>query len=460
MPDTGKNAAAIHELLTAGLGGHISRREMLKRATGLGLSAPMIGLLLRSAPVAAQATPSASPAAALPPTDTSLTGNLEIFSWWTSGGEAAALEELFKAYNTSFPNVKITNSAIAGGGGNAAQAVLQTRLAGNNPPDSWQSHIGHELFDGYVAAGYCAPMTSIYQSQGWNDVVPQGLIEQVTKDNDQYAVPVGVHRGNDLWYNKKVLSDAGIKIGDTLSMDDFLSALETLKGKGVVGLGLGDKDPFVDAQTFENSLLGSIGSDNYQKLQTGDLSFDDKSVKDAMTTFGKLLGYINDDHSALTWDGATAKLMEGSVAFNTMGDWAWGEFVKKNLTEEIGWVNYPGTDGSFILVVDCFTLPKGAPHQANAEGWLKVIGSRGAQEAFNPVKGSIPPRTDIDKSKFSVYHQWSIDSFAKDTLLPSMAHGEATTPQFKSTLYDAATAFVTDKDVDTFSSTLASAAQS
>jgi hypothetical protein len=50
MPDTRKNAETINELLAAGLGGHISRREMLKRATGLGLSAPMIWLLLRAAP--------------------------------------------------------------------------------------------------------------------------------------------------------------------------------------------------------------------------------------------------------------------------------------------------------------------------------------------------------------------------------------------------------------------------
>ncbi|HET8521937.1 MAG TPA: hypothetical protein VFL82_01815 [Thermomicrobiales bacterium] len=80
MPDTRKTADTVHELLTAGLGGHISRREMLKRATGLGLSAPMIGLLLRSAPISAKSTPASSPAATHPPTDTSPTGDVEIFS--------------------------------------------------------------------------------------------------------------------------------------------------------------------------------------------------------------------------------------------------------------------------------------------------------------------------------------------------------------------------------------------
>jgi hypothetical protein len=33
--------------------------------------------------------------------------------------------------------------------------------------------------------------------------VPQGLIDQVSKGGEVYAVLVGVHRGNVLWYNKR-----------------------------------------------------------------------------------------------------------------------------------------------------------------------------------------------------------------------------------------------------------------
>ena len=67
---------------------------------------------------------------------------LEVFSWWTSGGEAAALDALFGVYKKANPGVEIINATVAGGGGSAARAVLQTRLAGGNPPDTWQSHPG------------------------------------------------------------------------------------------------------------------------------------------------------------------------------------------------------------------------------------------------------------------------------------------------------------------------------
>ena len=65
---------------------------------------------------------------------------LEVFSWWTSGGEAVALDALFKVYKQKNPDVEVSNAAITGGGGSAARPVLQTRLAAGNPPDTWQTH--------------------------------------------------------------------------------------------------------------------------------------------------------------------------------------------------------------------------------------------------------------------------------------------------------------------------------
>ncbi len=433
------------QVIAQHMSGPVSRRALLQRAAALGLGASVAGLASRTAPVTAQGTPAAA-------------GSLEVFSWWTSPGEAPALQALFDAFLAAYPGVEIINAAVAGGGGGAAQAVLQTRLQGNNPPDSWQTHIGHELFDQYVTPGYCEPITDLYQSEGWTQVVPAGLVEQVTKDGQQYAVAVGVHRGNGFWYNKQVLSDAGVEVGETLSVDQFMQAAETLKGKGVTPLALGSKDAFVAAQTFENTLLGVVGPENYTKLFAGELAWDDESVKEAMRITAQMFDMINPDHSALTWDEAVDLVIQGKAAFNSMGDWAYGEFVAKNVVENIGWVSHPGTAGSFVLVVDCFTLAKGAPNAENARNWLKVIGTKEAQEAFNPLKGSIPARTDIDKTKFSAYHQWSINSFANDKLVASVAHGEAASPQFKQALYDAAAAFLVDKDVDTFASTLVDAA--
>jgi glucose/mannose transport system substrate-binding protein len=394
---------------------------------------------------------------------------LEIFSWWTSGGEAAGLDALFNVYKKQNAGVEIVNAAVAGGGGSAARPVLQTRLAGANPPDTWQSHPGHELLDQYVSPGYCEPVTDLYKTAGWDTAFPKELVVNLmTKDRKIYAVLAGIHRGNVLWYNVKLLEKNGIKVGDQMTFDQFFAACDKLKAAGIPALGVGDSGIWTSAQLFENTLLGVIGPKGWMDLFGGvnqkddrSMQWDDPKVKEAMKIFARMQDYMNPDHAALSWDQAIKELTEGKVAFSSMGDWADGEFLKSNLKEkeDFGWVSHPGTGGSFIIVADGFTLAKGAPHKEAAIAWLKCIGSKEAQEAFNPLKGSIPARTDVDRSKFDGYHQWSMDSFSKDKLLPSCVHGEAAPAGFQQALNDAVTAFVVDKNVDNFANTLVQAAR-
>src|SRR5215467_3142407 len=113
---------------------------------------------------------------------------LEVFSYWTSGGEAAALQALFDAYKKVQPKTEIVNSVVAGGAGTNAFAVLQTRLQGHNPPDTWQTHLGLELQDYYIAPGYAVPINDLYKSEGWDKVLPKSLMTLLThKDGNIYA---------------------------------------------------------------------------------------------------------------------------------------------------------------------------------------------------------------------------------------------------------------------------------
>jgi glucose/mannose transport system substrate-binding protein len=386
---------------------------------------------------------------------------LEVFSWWTSGGEAAALDALFNTYRKQYPGIGIINATVAGGGGSGARPVLQTRLAVNNPPDTWQSHPGWELLGQYVKQGYCEPVTELYESDGWDKAFPKALVSMVSQDGRAYAVLTGVHHGNVLWYNKKMLQQHGITIGNSLSFDEFFAICDKLKAEGIPAIGVGDSGIWASSQLFENTLLGVVGPQGWTDLFTGRMKWDDPKVKQAMQDFAKMQNYLNPDHADLTWDQAVKELMDGKVAFNSMGDWADGEFIKAKLkeNEDFGWVNHPGTDGSFLIVADGFTLAKDAPHKESAVAWLKSIGSKEAQEAFNPLKGSIPARIDVDKSKFDAYHRWSMEEFAKDTLLPSCVHGGAAPEGFQKVLNNAVSAFVQDGNVDNFATALSQEAK-
>jgi glucose/mannose transport system substrate-binding protein len=436
----------------------------------------VIALLLAACSPAATSAPASGqpPASAAQPTSgatqgagnaspstTALTGTLEIFSWWTSGGEAAALDALIATYKKRAPGVEVVNAAIAGGGGSAAQPVLQARLAGGDPPDAFPFHPGAELSGKYVEPGYLVPQTDLYKSEGWFNVIPKGLTDLLTVNGDVYGVLVGVHRGNGFWYNKKVLDQNGITVGAKLSADEFFSIADKLKAAGVTPLCVGDSGIWASAELFENTLVGTVGADNYKKLYTGDLAWDSDLVKNAMRAYARYLDYENTDHITLSWDQAVKKVIDGQCAFNSMGDWADGEFLKasKKWGVDFGWVAHPGSDGTFVLVPDGFAMPKGAPHTANAIEWLKTLGSKEAQEAFNPLKGSIPSRTDVDRSKFDEYHTLAMDSFAKDALVPTTVHGAAAPASFVQGLNDAITSFNTSRDVDAFAKALVAAAK-
>jgi glucose/mannose transport system substrate-binding protein len=119
----------------------------------------------------------------------------------------------------------------------------------------------------------------------------------------------------------------------------------------------------------------------------------------------------------------------------------------------------PGTQGSFMVVTDTFGLPKNAPNRENALKWLEIVASVEGQDAFNPIKGSIPARLDADKSLYDAYLTWSMNDFATNALCPSIAHGSAAPEGFITELNDAVNIFITTKDRDGFLKAIRNAAE-
>lgn len=374
-------------------------------------------------------------------------GKLEIFSWWTAGGEADGLKALIGQFHDKYPDIKVVNEAVAGGAGSNAKAVLATRMQGGDPPSTFQVHGGAELMT-WVNAGKLQPLNDFYKANGWNDKFPQDLIDMVSKDGKIYAVPVDIHRGNVLWYNKKVFEDNGLQPPKTF--DDFFKVADQLKAKGITPLALGDKDVWESTMLFENILLAELGPDKYKGLWTGDVKFDDPAVKKSAEIFKKMLGYVNENHASLAWQDASQLVADGKAAMNVMGDWAKGYYTSKGLKydQDFGAVLTPQTDGSFMVITDTFGLPKGVSKPDQVKKFLTVLGSADGQVAFNTLKGSIPARSDADNSKFDAYSKNAMNDFKNDSLTPSLAHGSAASEGFLTKANQAVNMFVTQKNVD------------
>jgi glucose/mannose transport system substrate-binding protein len=397
---------------------------------------------------------------------TSTTGakscQLEVFSWWTGGGEAAGLAKLIDIWNGDHSDCPFKNETVAGGAGTNAKAVLAQRLAANNPPDSFQGHAGKELLD-YILADQLEPIDSIYDDNGFRDVMPSTLLDQISYQGHLYSVPVNIHRANILWYNPTVLKNAGIAAAPK-TWDEFIAALDKAKAAGVIPLSLGEQ--WTQKHLLETVILGKLGPDGYASLWTKNGDWTSADVTAALDRFKTLLTYTNSDAASLTWQDAGKLVIDGKAAFNIMGDWQDGYFsgtlkmgnLAKKPNVDYGWTAVPDTNGVFDWLSDSFTLPKGAPHRDAAVEWLAFLGSKQAQDTFNPVKGSIPARKDADPSLYGPYLKWNLEQWKTDKLACSLTHGCAASNAWNADIDTALGLFLQSKDVAAFQKALVAAA--
>lgn len=400
-----------------------------------------------------EATANEETVAEEPATEDMAMNQVEVFSWWTGGGEAAGLEAMIKVFQAKYPDIEFVNAAVAGGAGTNARAVLATRLQAGDAPDSWQGHAGQELIGTYVAADQLEPLNFLFDQNGWMEVMPETLIPLISQDGNIYSVPVNIHRANVLWYNPTVLADNGITPPTTL--DEWFAAMDALKAAGMdAPLAMGEQ--WTAMHLFETILLASLGPEAYNGLWDGTNDWSGADVTAALENYAKTLTYINSDSSALSWQDAAQLVVNGTAAFNVMGDWAEGYFREIGFEpmKGYGWTAVPGTGGTFQFLSDSFVLPKGAPHRDAAIAWLTVAGSQEGQDAFNPVKGSIPARKDADRALYGAYLLSAMDDWSTNTVVGSLTHGVVANDSWKSEIDTALGLFLVSKDVAAFQTAL------
>ncbi len=401
---------------------------------GLVLALALVAL----APAAAQGAPS---------------GDLEIFSWWTGGGEEAGLNALIARFAELYPDVNVINSAVAGGSGVNAKAVLVTRMLGGDPPDVFQVHAGAELNALWVAAGRVEALNDIYEENGWMDQFPQGLLDLISDDaGNIYSVPVNIHRSNVLWYVPGNLEQWGVTV--PADWNEFLTVTcPALQEAGVVPLAVGEN--WTQSHLWESVALAVLGVDGYNGLWDGTTNWTSPEAISVWETYGQILDCANEDMNALTWQDASRMVADGAAAFNIMGDWAAGYFLVDLALEpnvDFAWAASPGTDGVFMMLSDTFAMPIGAPNPEAARAWLSFLGSAEAQDIFNPLKGSLPANTTADIGNaelYNAYFQSAYEDWTTNVIVGSQRHGAVAPQAFDSGFLNIIAQFQGDRDATT-----------
>ncbi|MDR8409130.1 ABC transporter substrate-binding protein [Nonomuraea sp. 3-1Str] len=385
---------------------------------------------------------------------------VEVFSWWTGPGEADGLKAMRQIFEQKNPSYSFFDAAVAGGSGDKAKALLQSKLQADTPPDTFQGHAGAEL-QGYIKAGDLEDLNSLYDELKLRDVFPSQLVDQISVQGKIYSVPVNIHRSNVLWFNPSVLKEAGVA-GAPKTLEEFVADLGKVKAKGKIPLSIGSE--WTVTHLMESVLLGSLGTDAYNALFKPGADWSSPQVTKALETFKTILSYAGDPQD--DWQPAAKQVADGEAAFNIMGDWAYGYFhnppdggLGKTSKKDFDWAPSPGTEGTYLWLSDSFTLPKGAKNRDGAIAWLKVAASKEGQDAFNPKKGSIPARKDADQSLYTDYLADALKDWSSDKLAGSIQHGVSVNQPWLAAITEAVGLFIGSKDVAALQKALADAAK-
>jgi glucose/mannose transport system substrate-binding protein len=369
-------------------------------------------------------------------------GDVEVLHWWTSGGEAAALNVLKQDLEAK--GIGWNDMPVAGGGGEAAMTVLRARVTSGNPPTAVQM-LGFDILD-WAEEGALANLNDVAAEEGWDDVVPAALQFFAKSDGKWISAPVNVHSTNWVWANKKMLDDLGI--AQPATWDEFVAAMQKVKDSGKVALAHGGQ-AWQEATVFDGVAMSAGGPDFY-KAAFIDLDESALSSDAMLETFKRmetLRGFVDDNFSGRDWNLASSMVINGDAAFQIMGDWAKGEFLNagKVPNEDFLCFRVPGSEGTVLFNSDQFAMFKVEGDAAADQAELaKSIMAPSFQSAFNVVKGSVPARTDVSDEAFDACGKKGMAELAaasaNGTLFGSMAHGHANRASVKNAIYDVITA--------------------
>ncbi|MBU6950412.1 ABC transporter substrate-binding protein [Hahella sp. HN01] len=365
-------------------------------------------------------------------------GEVEVLHYWTSGGEAAAidvLKDLVKKRGHTWRDF-----VVPGGGGESANAELKKRVIQGEPPAS--AMVKGPDIERWARLGFLQNLDELAKKQHWDEKLPP-VIADVAKFRGHYvSTPVNVHRVNWMWINKRILDDVGVAVPTT--WEEFEAAAKKIQAKGYPVIAHGDQS-WQDATVFESVAL-AVGGEEFYRLAFVENDYGvikSDTMTKVLAQFRRLQPYFKTDLKSQDWNVATQAVINGQAAFQFMGDWAKGEFEKagQKAGKDFVCAPMPGTSNQFLYNIDTLVMfqLKSADAQAAQQDLADAIMSETFQNVFNLKKGSIPARMDVSLDQFDDCARLSRADFLaaekSGGLLPSIAHGMATTARVQEEFY-------------------------
>ena len=344
--------------------------------------------------------------------------DLEVTHWWTSGGEAAAVAELAKAFDASGDHW--IDGAIAGGGG-TARPIMISRITGGDPMGATQFNHGQQALE-LVEAGLMLDLTDVAEENNWKEVVfPPSLLDACTVDGRIYCAPLNIHSPEWLWLSNKAYEDAGIPV--PTNWNEFVETAPQLEAAGKIPLALGNQ-PWQSNLAFGAISIAVAGLDVWKQVNV-EKNMDVAAGPEYAAVFQAVADAraLAAKSTVQDWNQATNLVITDEAGGQIMGDWAQGEFQVAGEVAGTDYTCLPGLGLNAYLSTggDAFYFPKlDDPEQEAAQKRLAaLLVSPEVQVAFNLKKGSLPIRGDVDLSAANDCMKKGLELLAAGNILPS-----------------------------------------
>lgn len=367
---------------------------------------------------------------------------LDVLHWWTSLSERRAAD--FLRAKVGEENIAWRDAAIPGGAGVGAVKVLKSRVLSGNPPSVAQL-IGPAVSE-WAELGLIFKLDNA--AGRWQSQMFPTVWQLVNNRQHTVAVPLGIHRINNLYYNKKIFDRLGLK--PPTNFNEFKRVALQLQAAGITPLAQSN-EAWQVATLFETLVLAESDVKFYRDLfvTRNPQAYLDPRFAQALTRLRQLRSYTNRAVPELPWTDVSKQLASGNAAMVVMGDWMKGELLAQGLGIDVDFacVAVPNTANTHLYSIDTLVMFAGdANRQLNQERFAQIAVSPAVQLGYNKLKGSVPVRKDIDITSFDSSGQNSWKTFAQGAAYqaPSLVHRMAGNDTFKDAIVKQIQAFYLD----------------
>jgi raffinose/stachyose/melibiose transport system substrate-binding protein len=273
---------------------------------------------------------------------------------------------------------------------------LQNLLTGRNAPDIYFEWTGSRLAQ-KVTDGFAADITDAFTSGPLAGLFDDAVLNQYKIDGKIVMVPYSADVTNVLWYNKKILADAGLQPPKT--WNDLLYVCDMLNAAGVIPIASGNKDVWPAGNWLAHMTSRVVGEDAYVKVLGGTGKFDTPEWETAFGYIAALADHkcVNASANAIDDNEGAQLFFQGKAAMHPIGSWLVSWAIDEAPDLDFDYVNLPampggaGNQDSVIGVATGYVINARTAKMTEATKFMALLNNDANVKAL--LKAEVTPLT-------------------------------------------------------------------